>query len=167
MSTVAEQLRNARQARNLSIEQVADMTKMRADQVRALEQGDFGSFSAPVYLRGSVRTYSTLLKLDVPSIMTALDDELGQSRSAAETAPRTADGGGMVDSVTLKLSRLDWRKGAAGLITVLLLVLVVIGYFAWRTARNSDPLKDLEPGVYKPAQESGPTLPLPKAPNKQ
>ena len=64
MSTVAEQLRAAREAKNLSVEQIAEITKMRSDHVRALEEGNYGAFSAPVYIRGFVRTYSRLLKLD-------------------------------------------------------------------------------------------------------
>ena len=72
MSTVAEKLRQAREARNLTVHQVADVTKIRTDHIRALEEGKFDVFSAPVYIRGFVRTYSTLLKLDVPQIMAAL-----------------------------------------------------------------------------------------------
>ena len=52
MATVAEQLRTAREARNLTVEQIADTLKMRTDHVRALEEGDYDVFSAPVYIRG-------------------------------------------------------------------------------------------------------------------
>jgi len=37
MSTVAEQLRVAREARKLTIAQVAEVTKIRTDYIRALE----------------------------------------------------------------------------------------------------------------------------------
>ena len=43
MSTVAEQLRTAREAKNLTVQQVADVTKIRTDHVRALEEGDFNA----------------------------------------------------------------------------------------------------------------------------
>ena len=76
MSTVAEKLRQAREAQNLTVHQVADVTKIRTDHIRALEQGNFNVFSAPVYIRGFVRTYATLLKLDVPETMAALEAEL-------------------------------------------------------------------------------------------
>src|SRR5207253_137981 len=45
MSTVAEQLRLAREARNLTVHQVADITKIRTDHIRALEEGNFDMFS--------------------------------------------------------------------------------------------------------------------------
>ena len=80
MSTVAEQLRQARELRHLTVEQVAEITKIRTDHLRALEEGNFSVFSAPVYIRGFVRSLSTLLKLDVPQVMAALDSELRQTQ---------------------------------------------------------------------------------------
>jgi cytoskeletal protein RodZ len=55
MPTVAEQLRAARETKKLTVQQVADKTKIRTDHVRALEDGNFSVFSAPVYIRGSVK----------------------------------------------------------------------------------------------------------------
>ena len=56
MSTVAEQLREAREAQNLTVYQVAEITKIRTDHIRALDEGNYDVFSAPVYIRGSVRS---------------------------------------------------------------------------------------------------------------
>ena len=67
MPTVAEQLRAAREAQGLTVYQVADATKIKTDHVRALDEGNFDVFSAPVFIRGFVRTYATLLHLEVPA----------------------------------------------------------------------------------------------------
>ena len=91
MSTVAEQLRVAREAQKLTVQQVADATKIRADHIGALEQGNFGVFSAPVYIRGSVKNYAKLLKLDLPPLMVALDIELDQTEKFSEPPPFTDD----------------------------------------------------------------------------
>ncbi len=162
MSTVGEQLRQAREARRLTVEQVAEITKIRTDHLRALEEGNFDVFSAPVYIRGFVRTISTLLKLEVPRIMAALDAELGQTKQFAEPPPLTPPSRGVVDFLMLQLSRLDWRKGVivAGVAVVLLGLL--LGVVAWRHYRSNDPLKSLQPAVYHPSHNaSGNTLPLP------
>src|SRR6185369_1672746 len=111
MSTVAEQLRQAREARHLTVEQVAEITKIRTDHLRALEQGNFDVFSAPVYIRGFVRSLSTLLKLDVPKIMAELDSELGKTRQFAEPPPLTTHPHGFVDFLMLQFSKVDWQKG--------------------------------------------------------
>ena len=59
MASVAEQLRAAREAKNLTVSQVAETTKIRGDHIRALEEGNYNVFVAPVYSRGFIRTYAT------------------------------------------------------------------------------------------------------------
>ena len=41
MVTVSEQLRRARESQKLDIHQVAEITKIKTDHIRALEAGDF------------------------------------------------------------------------------------------------------------------------------
>jgi len=164
MPTVAEQLRQAREAKHLTIEQVAEVTKIRTDHLRALEEGNFNVFSAPVYIRGFVRSLSTLLKLDVPRVMAALDAELGQTRRFAEPPPLSPHPRGALDFVMLQLSKVDWRKGALGLSLAALVGVTLLSVVAWRHYRTSDPLKGLKPAMYHPVQSnSGETLPLPPA----
>jgi cytoskeletal protein RodZ len=103
MSTVAEKLRQAREAQNLTVNQVADVTKIRTDHIRALEEGNFDVFSAQVYIRGFVRTYSTLLKLDVPQTMAMLDTELGKTEKFSEPPPLTEQKKGPLDFLMLQL----------------------------------------------------------------
>jgi len=162
MATVGEQLRRAREARNLTVEQVAEITKIRTDHVKALEEGNYDVFSAPVYIKGFVRTYSTLLKEDVPATMAALEAELGQTNRFAEAPALTGEPKGLVDFAMLQLSKLDWRKGvwAAGMLVVL--IIAIVSYFSWKHFRTRDPLRNVKPGIYQPAQTNrGPTLPLP------
>src|SRR5262245_44163884 len=103
MSTVAEQLRAAREAKKMTVNQVADITKIRTDHIRALEEGNFDMFSAPVYIRGFVRTLSTLLKLDVPKTMAALDAELKETEKFSEPPPLTDEPKSPLDFVMLQL----------------------------------------------------------------
>src|SRR5258708_9855965 len=109
MPTVADQLHEAREARKLTIEQVAEVTKIRSDHLRALEEGNFDVFSAPVYIRGFVRTYAMVLKLDVPRVMETLDGELGKTEKFLEPPPLGDQKRSVLDSVTLVLSKVNWR----------------------------------------------------------
>ncbi len=168
MSTVAEQLRQARQAQNLSIHQVAEITKIRTDHLRALEEGDFNVFSAPVYIRGFVRTYSTILKLDVPQVMAALDTELRGTQKFREPPPLSDQPRGALDFIMLQLSKLDWRKGLIALGVLLALIVVLSVWAISRHYRTADPLKGLPPGLYHSTQRvSGDTLPLPSSAPKR
>ena len=159
MSTVAEQLRVAREARKLTIPQVAEVTKIRTDHIRALEEGNFNFFSAPIYIRGSVKNYATLLKLDVPQIMAALNIELGRTEKFSEPPPLTEVSNTPIDRLMFLLSKLNWRFGVVGAAVLGIVLVVFVGSFAWRHHKRSDPLAGLQPAVYQSAN-SGQTLPL-------
>jgi cytoskeletal protein RodZ len=159
---VAEQLRAAREAKKLTVQQVADATKIRTDHLRALEEGNFSVFSAPIYIRGSVKNYATLLKLDVPQIMAALDAELNRTEKFSEPPPLTEPPHStLVDHLTLLLAKFNWKLGVVGVgILGIILIVALIG-FVWKQHRKNDPLKNLQPALYQPANP-GDTLPLPK-----
>ena len=161
MPTVAEQLRQAREAQKLTIQHVAETTKIRTDYLGALEEGKYDAFPAAVYVRGFVRTYSTLLKLDVPGVMAALEAELGRDKRFSETVS-LQQRRGVLDFVMLQLSKLDLRKGLIAAGGALVLIVAFCWYLIWHHYRSSDPLRDLKPGVYQSTQSlSGETLPLP------
>src|SRR5690242_6092270 len=145
MSTVAEQLRQAREAQKLSIQELAEITKIRSDHIRALEEGNFNVFSAPVYIRGFVRTVSTLLKLDVPQVMSNLEAELGATVKFREPPPLTDQPKTPIDFVMLQLSKVNLRKGAVILGGLALVVIVIFMVAVQRRARKSDPLAGLKP----------------------
>ena len=162
MPTVAEQLRSAREAQGLTVYQVAEITKIKTDHVRALEEGNFEVFAAPVYIRGFVRTYAALLKLDVPELMAALEAELGGTEKFSEPPPLSNQPRGFLDVVMLQLSKVNWPVALPSLGAALALLIVILGYRAWRNHHSKDPLADLGPGLYQPPQkQSGDTLPLP------
>lgn len=162
MSTVAEQLRQAREAQHLTIEQVAEITKIRTDHLRALEEGDFNAFSAPVYIRGFVRTYAGVLKLDVAGTIKDLDAELGQTKKFAEPPSLSGEPKSWLDVVMLQLSKIDWRKGVLAVALVLGAAMLVGAALWWRHYRTANPLAGVKPALYQPTQHiSGDTLPLP------
>ena len=120
MPTVAEQLRCAREAQNLSIYQVAEITKIKTDHIRALESGTYDSFSAPVYIRGFVRTYAKALKLDVTELTATLEAELSQTEKFSEPPPLTNQPRGTLDFLMLQLSKLSWRILVGGVVAIFL-----------------------------------------------
>jgi cytoskeleton protein RodZ len=160
MSTVAEQLRAAREAQRLTIKQVADATKIRTDLIRALEEGDFNVFCAPIYIRGSVKNYATRLKLDVPQIMAALDVELGRTEKFSEPPPLTEAANTPLDRLMFLLSKLNWKVGVAGAAVLGVVLIVIFSNIAWQHHQRRDPLAGLQPAVYQSAN-AGQTLPLP------
>jgi len=59
-----EMLRTIRLARGLELEDIAERTKISRTYLRAIEDEDYVSTPAPVYLRGFVKTLARDLRLD-------------------------------------------------------------------------------------------------------
>jgi len=161
MPTVAEQLRAAREAKKLTVQQVADATKIRTDHIRALENGNFNVFSAPIYIRGSVKNYATMLKMDVPQITAALDAELKGTEKFSEPPPLVEATKSPLDHVMFLLSKVNGKVILAGCGILAIVLVIVLAGWAWRHHKNGKAPASLPPAVYQPAS-SGDTLPLPK-----
>lgn len=162
MPTVGEQLRTAREARKLRIQEVAEATNMRTDHILALEEGNYAPFPAPVYIRGSIRTYAKLLKLDVMQIMGDLDAEMNHEVHAGDSSGTHRRHRGIVDFLAYQLARFGWKRSLIllAILVVLLLILLIRGADSGKPAPN--PLADLPPPAYQPARgaDNG-FLPLP------
>jgi cytoskeleton protein RodZ len=161
MPTVAEQLRQGREARNLSVHEIAEATKLKTDQIRALEEGNYDYFTAAMYLRGSVRTYANLLKMDTTALLAQLETELASTKKFAAEAPVPQRKRTGVDSFMLVLSRLNWGVAAAIIGVGVIALAGSASYQVWKNRKMADPLKKLSSGMYQPAEPAGETLPLP------
>ncbi len=158
MPTVGEQLRDARETQKLAIHQVADWTKIRGDHIRALEEGNFSVFSAPVYIRGFVRTYATLLKLDSKQILEQLNAELAD---AGRLEPNL---GGpsptILDETMFQFSKFVRRLAVPLILALVVIVGLVVSYMVGLHYQKRDPLEGLGSGLH-PAPPGNETLPLP------
>jgi cytoskeletal protein RodZ len=163
MPSVAEKLRQAREAQGLSYHDLAELTKIRADYLEALERADYDPFPAPVYIRGSVRTCATVLRMDVPAVLAELDAELAESPEFSEPPSLTGQRRGPLDWITYQLSRVNWRIAA---VVGAILVIVIGGYTGWRAwerRAREDPLSELSPGYYNPPTSAeNDLLPVPQ-----
>ena len=144
MISVGDQLRLARETQGLGVPEVVEQTKMKTDQVHALENGEWSAFAAPVYTRGFVRNYATLLKLDVDSLLQDLEVEMGQSPAgASKVSGEVPLRSGIIDWLMLHFSGVNWRM----VLPVLIIVSIATGgYYAWdyvQQYNNADHLQGL------------------------
>jgi cytoskeletal protein RodZ len=160
MSSVAAQLRAAREAQHLSLEQLADLTKMRSDHILAIEEGRFDTFSATIYVRGSVKNIAGILKVDPKPLLAQLDAELNGSEKFSEPPPLVESKKTIVDYFTILFAKLNWLVGFAGIAIISGLVLLGLIFWAWHHHATKDYLKDLPPAYSTGG--AGNTLPLPK-----
>ena len=64
MESIGEFFRQVRETKGLTIDEVASKTRIRADFVKALEDGNFAKLPDQVFARGFVRSYARSLGLD-------------------------------------------------------------------------------------------------------
>jgi cytoskeleton protein RodZ len=80
----------ARESQSLSIAQVASQLKLSERQVAALEAGAFERLPGPVFVRGFVRNYARLLKLDPDRVLAEIAPDL-PPQPAREQVPASQE----------------------------------------------------------------------------
>ena len=74
--SAGQMLRAARDARGLTLDDVAQATKLRASILAAMEDDDFSHCGGLVYARGQLRSIAPVLGLDPEALVDAFDDGL-------------------------------------------------------------------------------------------
>ncbi len=80
-------LATARQAQNLSVADAARQLKLSVSQIEALEAGDFGKLPGTIFVRGFIRNYARLLKLDADALLLSVDRTLPTQPAREEVPP--------------------------------------------------------------------------------
>lgn len=78
---VGQQLRLAREARGLSVLDIAQALKLGSRQVEALESGDWGILPGNTFVRGFVRNYARIVQVDSAPLMDLLEGLLTKTVS--------------------------------------------------------------------------------------
>jgi len=81
--SVGSQLRLAREAQRVTLEQASRATHIRLHYLQALEAGEFDALPSMVQARGFIRAYATFLGLNPESMQAALNASLGMGEQPA------------------------------------------------------------------------------------
>ena len=84
--TIGQQLKQMRLSRHLSLEKVAEITRVRAYYLQALEEDNYSAMSSAAQGRGFLRLYADFLGLNLEAATT----ELRQGSETADTPPAPA-----------------------------------------------------------------------------
>lgn len=82
---VGAQLRDARLRAGLSLDQVADLTRIRPAALAAMEAGDFSSCGGDAYARMQIRSIATVLAINPDPLLSTFDDT--EARDPERTPP--------------------------------------------------------------------------------
>ena len=69
MQSVGEQLRQAREARSMSIDDMVRVTRIPRGSIVAIEEDRLEDLPGPVFVRGFVRSYATTVGLDAGALL--------------------------------------------------------------------------------------------------
>lgn len=168
MSGLKSKLKDARERRNLTVQQVAALTNIKTEHIRALEEGNYAFFSAPIYIRGFVRSIAIALKLDLTDVMSELDIELEEQRENLKNADLQQSTESLPQPQPQNPTAISFRGLPWKWITVTFFVLVicVIGFFVSRYFTNKptdnqyDNGEKATPGIIKRNYHEALELPL-------
>ncbi len=124
MASIGQQLREAREARGLSLEDVAAETRIRLEYLEAIENDNFAALPDDVVTRGFVRNFARAVGLDPETLMTAL----GAPRIEILTAEQFHIESEIDEP--LAPSAVPWRRLVSALALVVG-VLAVLGALMW------------------------------------
>jgi cytoskeleton protein RodZ len=149
LAALGAQLRSAREAQAYSVAEVAERLFLSSSQVNAIEQGNYERLPAEVFVKGYLRSYAKLLKLDPVQILAqyqpaveALPEELGAEPS--ELPPKS-----LLDRFPDVPGSVVWAAMAA----LALLLLTTVIYFT----SGTDTAEEATPALAEPGleQQSG------------
>jgi cytoskeleton protein RodZ len=162
--SVGQQLRAAREEKNVTVVDVAKVLKLSAHQVVALEEDDWARLPGNTIIRGFVRNYARFLKLDADPLMSALS-------AAQEPLSPKLDLPAGTNTAMPQPGTVERKDFATVFSGALLIVLAVLAYFfmpqdLWRSKLTElvDGIKVFElftdkAGKPKPSDASVPLAP--------
>jgi cytoskeletal protein RodZ len=118
--SVGEVLRNAREARDLTIVQVHQETKISVEVLESLEADDYGSFASETYLKGFLRNYAQFLGLDGDKLWSRI------SRKKSEGGEGAGSGAYWDVEEAVREERLSSPRVFRRFILPLMIVIIVI-----------------------------------------
>ena len=155
MSELGQWLREARQAKGLSLEMVEAETRIRSPFLTALEEDNYDELPAEVHTKGFLRNYALFLGLDP---VEALEKYERREASRQDGAPS------LFRPLEVTLFRVAGERLRIRLLLVLLIVaLLTAGLWAWRTGRVAwpPPLALFQPAaMLQPSHTPMPTFQL-------
>jgi cytoskeleton protein RodZ len=126
-ATPGEQMQARRESLGWSVEQAAEQLKLQPRQVAALEAGDYAALPNPAVVRGFIRAYAKILKLDAAPLVATIDI---QPADNAEVVPSRALSASFSESRFPSLTQKS--SNPTGWIVAALAVLVLAGAGAYK-----------------------------------
>jgi cytoskeleton protein RodZ len=152
-------LAQAREAAGLSVQDVALQLRLAPRQVTAIERDDFASLPGRTFVRGFVRNYARLLKLDVDAILAALP---GDGAAALDRPSLAATTRAIGELPSERAARPGVAKWAIPL--VLIAIVAIAALYEFSRPPSPAPVATTPPAAPAPSPAAEPAPSSPPAP---
>lgn len=142
-------LASARMSAGLSQEEVANELYMTVGKVKSLEADDFDRLHSDTFIRGYLRAYANLLKVDAEQVMAAYDERAKKLGLVTEFQPQPQE----------VSNRKVWQFAALLLSSLLLIWLISVWFFDNKKVPEYPPPK-VESEQAAPSPDDAQNLPL-------
>lgn len=129
MPALGEEFRNAREARGLSLSDVAEQIHIRSVYLAQIEKENWSAIGAPVYVRGFLRTYARFLGIDAEQAVGKFNET-----SAAGTPVSNASSPALANPQASGFSAVLW---IAGIIAAVLVAFVIYNSYTLSRAHRA------------------------------
>ncbi|MGD1066213.1 MAG: helix-turn-helix domain-containing protein, partial [Vulcanimicrobiaceae bacterium] len=120
MPALGDGFRSAREARGLTLSDVAEQIHIRSVYLHAIETEEWPAIGAPVYVRGFIRTYARFLGLDAEAAVAAFNETVPSERPPVPAATAERERRGLS----------PWAIGAT-VVALILVAIVAFEYFSY------------------------------------
>ncbi len=147
MPALGERFRAAREARGLTLSDVAEHIRIRSVYLAAIEDESWASIGAPVYIRGFLRTYARFLGLDPEEVVAEFNGQASAPPPPVPSAPGAPPKTSYLadeQAPARGLSPLIW---IASLVAVVLIAIVVYNEATLRGRQTTAGLPSNSPTV--------------------
>ena len=139
MTALGEEFRSAREARGLSLSDVAERLHIRSVYLAAIEDEDWKTIGPPVYVRGFMRTYARFLGLDAEAAVSRFSASVPSGTPAA-SSPRESKA--IAEDRTGERSSPSLAAILALVVAVLAVGFVAYEFYQYRTGTPAAPVTD-------------------------
>lgn len=134
MKEISDLLRNAREEKGLSLDDICKDTKILKRHLAALEEGDFSPFSGEVYVKGALRNYAEAVGMNPVEIISLYSQYLNKSQDPEDKKEKRK----IRDDSDSKIVRKGKKPvPSAALIWIVLVAIVIVGSI-WYSHQRGD-----------------------------
>ncbi len=144
MKAIGQLLREAREEKGITLQEISKETKIQERHLHALEEGDFSTFAGQIYLKGALRNYANAVGIDDSEIIIMFEQSQkqetladGKRKSKGDDPKKTEVKEKVIKEKDKYFYHREKKNLSTGAIVWILLLAVIVTGSLWYGYRQS------------------------------